>query len=815
MNNDKNNTADTSAKDKQDFSVFTMPLISLRGLVIFPKMVLHFDVGRDKSVTALHQAMNDNRMVMLATQKDIKSEDPSAENIYNVGVVAEIKQVVKTNNNVLRVVAEGVYRAKILDITEDDSHMSCIVEKFPLTPVRKHMEMRCTAHLRTVQELFEEYCELSPKMPREIISNVIFEDNYIEVAQYIAGNLPVPIEDKQRILAESSPIKRLAILAAILDKENELLTLEREIYDKVKEQIDKNQREYYLREQLKAISSELNDGESPMDEYYDYVDKITALKLPEESEEKLIKEASRITRMSYTSPESGVIRNYLDTCISMPWNKSTKDKIDIQKALALLDKEHYGMKKVKDRILELLAVRAMSPEIKGQIICLVGPPGVGKTSIAKSIAKAMGRNYTRMSLGGVRDESDIRGHRKTYIGAMPGRIVNSLRSAKSNNPLILLDEIDKLGSDFRGDPSSALLEVLDSEQNVAFVDHFVEIPFDLSNVLFIATANNLSSIPAPLLDRMEVIDVGSYTRDEKFNIAKNHLIPKQMKKHGVKASQLKFDKSAIYALIDFYTRESGVRKLEREIASLCRKSIKTIMSGEKSKVTLNASLVEDYLGAKKYRVDLLSAANLVGVVNGLAWTSVGGEMLPIEIAVLEGSGKIELTGNLGDVMKESARIAVSYVRSAHKKFGIDADFYKTKDIHIHAPEGAVPKDGPSAGVTITTALVSALTNTPARRDVAMTGEISLRGRVLPIGGLREKAMAAHRVGIQTIIIPKENEKDLEKVDEVIRESIKFVIASEIDTVLETALLYNPEVNKASHLDYSVDGDSLTTTYIKQ
>ncbi len=805
MSNDKKIIdIDIIDEPKEGFAVTSLPLISLRGLVIFPKMVLHFDVGRSKSVAALQKAMSENRLVMLSSQKDVKTDEPSGDNVYDIGVVAEIKQVVKTSNNVLRVVAEGIYRGKILTIDDGDDkeYISCNVISHPLTPVRKSMALKCEAHLRTVQELFEEYCELSPKMPREIISNVIFEDDYVQVAQYIAGNLPVPIEDKQKILAESSPIKRLAILAGILDKENELLSLEREIYDKVKEQIDKNQRDYYLREQIKAISAELNEGESPMEESQEYIEKIIKLNLSNEHTEKLVKEANRIAKMSTTSPEAGVVRNYLDNVLSLPWNESTQDKIDIEKAKNLLDKEHYGMDKVKERILELLAVRVMSPDIKGQIICLVGPPGVGKTSIAKSIAKSMGRKYSRMSLGGVRDESDIRGHRKTYIGAMPGRIINALKQAKSNNPLILLDEIDKLGSDFRGDPSSALLEVLDSEQNTAFVDHYIEIPFDLSDTLFIATANNLSTIPGPLLDRMEVIHLSSYTREEKFNIAKSHLIPKQLKKHGLKPAQFKFAKAGLYGLIDSYTKEAGVRTLEREIASCARKAVKEIVSENAQKITVDMDKLSQYMGPKKFREELISKKNEIGVVNGLAWTSVGGALLPVEIAVLEGTGKIELTGNLGNVMKESARIAVSYVRSTYEKFGIDKDFYKTKDIHIHAPEGEVPKDGPSAGINMTTALVSALNNTPVKRDVAMTGEVSLRGRVMAIGGLKEKTMAAYSAGVKTVIIPDDNVKDLYNVDKVVKDAITFISATDMNTVLDNALVFSPKIVKGSQIEYN-------------
>ena len=572
-----------------------------------------------------------------------------------------------------------------------------------------------------------------------------------------------------------------------MESENDILSLEKDIYDRVKESIDKNQREYYLREQMRVIQEELGESDNPVDEAQQYFEKIDQLALPDEAREKLYKEADRLMKLPSNSHEGGVIRGYLDTCLELPWNKSTKDKIDLQKAEKLLDKEHYGLQRVKERILEVLATRALAPDIKGQIICLVGPPGVGKTSIARSIAKAMGRKYVRISLGGVRDESDIRGHRKTYIGAMPGRIINAIKLAGSNNPLMLLDEVDKMGNDFRGDPSSAMLEVLDSEQNFAFRDHYIEIPFDLSEVFFIATANDLSTIPAPLLDRMDVIELPSYTREEKFQIAKRHLLAKQMKKHGLTAKTFRLADDAIYGLIDFYTRESGVRKLEREIGALCRKADREIVGKGASRVVITGASLYDYLGPKRFRPDEPAERDEIGLVNGLAWTSVGGEMLQVEVAVMEGSGKVELTGSLGDVMKESAKAAISYIRSRAQEYGIDPNFYKNKDIHIHLPEGAVPKDGPSAGVTLTTALVSALTGTPVRRDVAMTGEITLRGRVLAIGGLREKTMAAYRAGIKTVLIPKENLPDLYEVDPVVKEAIRFIPADHVETVLQTAL----------------------------
>lgn len=767
-----------------------MPMLVLRGLVLYPQMVLHFDVGREKSILALNSVMSTDRRIFLVAQKNIRDDEPKADSIYKVGVVAEVRQIIKSQGGTWRVLVEGVYRAKVTEVLTEEPYFEGTVLPFPLKTGRNLKSALCDALMRTVKDLFEEYCFLIPRMPKELVINALVSEDPIHLAEYIAGNMQMEVEDKQTILSQSDPLKRLEILARILEEENDILSLEADIQEKVKGQVDKNQREYYLREQMKAISSELGEDEL-QDEVDNYLSRIGKLKLDEETTEKLTKEADRLARLPGNSNEAGVIRGYLDTVLDLPWNKRTTDKIDIKKAQALLDKEHYGLKKVKERILELLSVRKLAPDIKGQIICLVGPPGVGKTSIARSIAKSMGRKYVRISLGGVRDESDVRGHRKTYIGAMPGRIMAAMKLAGSSNPLMLLDEVDKLGSDYRGDPSAALLEVLDSEQNHAFRDHYIEVPFDLSDVLFIATANTLSTIPGPLRDRMEVIELTSYTREEKFQIAKHHLLPKQMKRHGLTASKARVADDALYALIDNYTREAGVRSLEREVASLLRKSAKQIVAGESKKVVITDENITDYLGPRKMRPEQIQPYDEVGMVNGLAWTSVGGEMLQVEVAVLDGSGKIELTGSLGDVMKESARAAVSFIRAHWEAYGIEHDFYKTKDIHIHVPEGAVPKDGPSAGVTITTALVSALSDTPVHRDVAMTGEVTLRGRVLAIGGLKEKTMAAYRAGIKTVVIPKENEPDLAEIDEVVREHLRFVPAERIDTVIETALVKKP------------------------
>ena len=765
-----------------------MPMLALRGLVLFPNMVLHFDVGRPKSVLALNDVMTKNRKIFLVAQKDIRDDDPTAAQLFKVGVVAEVRQIVKTQNNSLRVMVEGLYRAKTVEVYKEEPFFKAVVEELPLRKPRILHTAMCDALMRTVKDLFEEYCYLSPKMPRELVTNVLMSDDPIYIAEYVAGNIPFHVEEKQKVLELSSPVRRLEYLAHLLESENEILALEHDIHEQVRDQIDKNQREYYLREQLKAISAELGESDNPIEEMENYASVITALGLPAEDEEKLLKETERLGKMPSNSHEAGVIRGYLDTVLSLPWNKMTKDKIDVPKARKLLDKEHYGMQKVKERILEVLAVRKLAPDIKGQILCLAGPPGVGKTSIARSIAKAMNRNYARMSLGGVRDESDIRGHRKTYIGSMPGRIINSIKQAGSKNPLILLDEVDKLGNDFRGDPSSALLEVLDSEQNFAFRDHFIEIPFDLSGVFFIATANDLSAIPGPLRDRMEIIELPSYTREEKFHIAKNHLLPKQMSRHGLKAAQCRLADDGIYAIIDGYTREAGVRTLERSLAAVCRKAAQRVVENGESKLKVTALNIADYLGPKKFHDDAMPKEDQVGVANGLAWTSVGGEMLQVEAAVMDGNGKSQSTGSLGDVMKESVAAAVTYIRSRTGEYGIDHDFYKTKDIHIHFPEGAVPKDGPSAGLTTCTALVSALSGIPVRHNLAMTGEITLRGRVLPIGGLREKSMAALKNGMKTVLIPEGNRADLAELDPAVISAIEFIPVSDMDTVLRHALV---------------------------
>lgn len=767
----------------------TMPCVALRDLVVYPKMVMHFDVARPRSLNALRRALDGDRYVFLTAQKNVFIPEPKQEDLYKIGTVAEIKQIIKTPDGLSRVLVEGVYRAKLVDMRIDPGDwIEADIKKLSNYTAEKLSAPELTAVQRTVKEKFEEYSRVVPRMPKELYTAVLGAQDPVSLCESIMFNITMSTEDKQQLLELGSAGQKLVYMIAVLMRETEVLGIEKEINEQVNEQIDKNQREYYLREQLKAIQSQLGEGDSPSDDGFDYLTKIADLKLSKEVTEKLVSEANKLMKMPSASQEAAVIRGYLDTVLELPWNKYTKDKTDIKKAAQQLDKDHYGLKKVKERILEVLAVRQLAPDVKGQIICLAGPPGVGKTSIGKSIAKALGRKYVRVSLGGVKDESDIRGHRKTYVGSMPGRIITAMKQAGTMNPLILLDEIDKMSNDFKGDPSSAMLEVLDSEQNKEFRDHFIEVPFDLSEVLFITTANNLDSIAPPLLDRMDVIELSSYTREEKFNIAKRHLIPKQLKANGLKSSNMKITDEAVYALIDGYTKEAGVRNLERLIASLCRKACKEIIEEDTKKVVFDVSNLEKYLGARKFIPDLHSETPQVGEVNGLAWTSVGGVMMPLEVLILDGKGNIELTGSLGDVMKESAKIAVSYARSVADKYNIDKDFYTKKDIHIHAPEGAVPKDGPSAGVTLITGLISALSGIPVRSDVAMTGEITLRGKVLPIGGLREKTMAAYKAGIKTVIIPKDNLPDLDEVDETVKANIEFVLAGHISDVLETALV---------------------------
>lgn len=760
--------------------------VAMRGLVAFPKMVMHFDVSRDKSVKAIERALKNGGKLFLVTQHEAYVESPKASDLYKVGVVADIKQVLRLPDNVMKVLVEGVYKANLIRLIEDGDALKAEVKRTPTYSRAKYDEVEAEALMRSIKDVFMRYSSFFPKMPKELVSSVMTQDTPVKLFETVTFNCNLNYRDKQTLLEETNIINKLSVLFACLSSEVEILELENLINEQTKNSIDKGQKEYYLREQMRVIQEQL--GEDEAEEAFGYINDIMALKMDEKSKEKLLKEADKLTKLPPSSQEAFVIKNYLDTVLDLPWGKYTKAKLSLDKAEGVLEKEHYGLKKVKERILEFLAVHILNPEIKGQIICLAGPPGIGKTSIAKSIAKAMGRKYARVSLGGVRDEADIRGHRKTYVGAMPGRIITALQQAGSANPLILFDEIDKLCSDIKGDPSSAMLEVLDSEQNNAFRDHFLEVPFDLSKAVFITTANNVSAIPKPLLDRMEVIELPSYTAEEKFHIAREHLVPKQMKEHGLKATQLKITDAALNDIIAYYTKEAGVRSLERSIASVCRKAARKIASGEAKRISVKNTDVESYLGIRKYLSDLSSKKDQVGMVNGLAWTSVGGVLMPLEVLVLKGSGKIEVTGSLGDVMKESAKLSVSYVRSVAEKYGINPEFHKENDIHIHAPEGAVPKDGPSAGVTMTTALVSALAEIPVRADVAMTGEITLHGKVLPIGGLREKTMAAYKAGIKTVVIPVDNKADLEEVDDVVKEAITFVYAEELTDVLDTALI---------------------------
>ncbi len=776
----------TIKSDKNIEEANILYTVAMRGLVAFPKMVMHFDVSRNKSMMAVEKALKADGKLFLVTQHEAYVENPKASDLYKVGVVAEIKQVLKLPDNVMKVLVEGSYKANLVRLIDDGEVLKAEVKRTPTYSRAKYDEVEAEALMRSVKDVFERYASFFPRMPKELLTSIMTQDSPLKLFETVTFNCNLNYRDKQTLLEETSVINKLSVLFACLTSEVEILELENLINEQTKNSIDKGQREFYLREQLRVIQEQL--GEDEGEEAFSYINDIMDLKLDEKNKEKLLKEADKLTKLPPSSQEAFVIKNYLDTVLDLPWGKYTKAKLSIDKAEAVLEKDHYGLKKVKERILEFLAVHILNPEIKGQIICLAGPPGIGKTSIAKSIAKAMGRKYARVSLGGVRDEADIRGHRKTYVGAMPGRIITALSQAGSANPLILFDEIDKLCSDIKGDPSSAMLEVLDSEQNNAFRDHFIEVPFDLSKAVFITTANNVSAIPAPLLDRMEVIELPSYTAEEKFHIAKEHLVPKQLKEHGLKASQLKISDDAINDIVQYYTKEAGVRTLERNIASLCRKVAKKVAAGEVKKVTIKAKDLTDYLGIHKYLNDLSSKKDQVGVVNGLAWTSVGGVLMPIEVLVMNGTGKIEVTGSLGEVMKESSRIAVSYVRSIADKYGINPDFYKEKDVHIHAPEGAVPKDGPSAGVTMTTALVSALSGLKARSDIAMTGEVTLHGKVLPIGGLREKTMAAYKAGIKNVIIPVANKPDLEEVDQVVKDAINFTYADDLTDVLDTALI---------------------------
>lgn len=768
--------------------IVSMPLVALRGLVIFPKETLHFDVGRKKSVAAVKAAMTSKKNVFLVAQKDIQKDDVTADDLYDVGTVCEIKQIVRMpGSDVFRVVVEGKYRAKFISMEAVKPYFIATVDRLDEITLPDMDSTEKTAMIRSLKDIYAHYATHCSSITTETDIEIIGCNELDELADTIIMNLPIEYQNKQTILSECDVAKRLQKLAALLMSETEIHKIENRINRKVQDQMEENQREYYLREQMKAISEELNGDDSPESEAEVFRKKIMEINLEKEDEEKLLAECDRFARLQSASTESAVSRTYLEEVLSLPWNTYTKDNLNIKKASAVLEKEHYGLKEVKERILELLAVRKLSPDIKGQIICLAGPPGVGKTSIAKSLAHAMNRKYERISLGGVKDEAEIRGHRRTYVGAMSGNIINALKRSKSMNPLILLDEIDKLSSDYKGDPSSALLEALDPEQNNSFKDHYIDVPVDLSRVLFVTTANDVSAIPAPLRDRMEIIEIYSYTFEEKFQIAKKHLVPKQLAQYGLKSSQVKIKDDALKFIIDGYTKEAGVRKLERTVAKVLRKQAVKFAEGYDGKITVNKSDLEEILGPAKYSESDLPKNDEIGVVNGLAWTSVGGEMLQIEAVAVEGSGKLELTGSLGDVMKESVRAAYSFIRSAADDYSIDSDFYKTKDIHIHFPEGAVPKDGPSAGIGIVCAMVSALSGASVKSSIAMTGEVTLTGRVLAIGGLKEKSMAAYKSGIKTVIIPEKNLPDIKKFDSVVLDAVEFVPVNNVREVLNLAL----------------------------
>ena len=775
-----------------------LPVLPLRGLTAFPNMIVHFDVGRMMSIRALEAAMKNGQTIFLTAQRELKTDTPTPSDLYQIGTICQIRQILRLPGDNIRVLVEGKTRAlahNFIAAEKDEDCMYAEVEELE-DYVYGVTERRAQALVRTAQERFSEYAQYASRLSPDVELTVAEGGDPGYLADYIAQNIPVDVAAKQEILEELGITRRLVMVIRMLGEETEVLKIENEIQDELKTQIDKNQKEYYLREQIKVIQTELGEQDVAA-EAESYRARVLDLKLPKECEDKLIREVDRFAKLSGSTAEQGVVRTYLDTVLDLPWNKKSEERHDLAEAQAILDRDHYGMEKVKERIMEFLAVKSLAPDLKGQVLCLVGPPGVGKTSIARSIAESLNRKYVRISLGGVRDEAEIRGHRRTYIGAMPGKIINAMISAKSSNPLMLLDEIDKLAGDFRGDPAAALLEALDPEQNTTFNDHFIDMPFDLSHVLFITTANDLSAIPGPLRDRMDVIELPSYTRVEKYNIARKHLVPKQLKACGL-AGKVTFSQSALYGIIDGYTREAGVRTLERTITSVLRKCARKIASGEAENVSVTGSSLEELLGPRFVKPDFLNRTNAIGIANGLAWTSIGGETLPIEVQVMDnGSGKITVTGSLGDVMKESAQLAITYVRVHAEEYGIDPERLKKCDLHIHAPEGAVPKDGPSAGVTLTTALVSCLSGIPVRGDVAMTGEITLHGNVLPIGGLREKSMAAYREGMKTVLIPKDNVPDLYEVDDEVKKNLTFLPMSDLAQVLNAALL-KPKSVSARH-----------------
>lgn len=773
-----------------EFDVYkTVPAIPLRGLVVYPGMTLHFDVGRKKSIKALNTAMENDQLIFLVAQTDPSIDDPTGDDVFGVGVVCEVRQMMKIPNSTnYRVIVKGIQRATLIDMFLDNGYFSATIENAHI--IKADYNEQNEAYVRLLKKEYEEYASMFKKISNDVVTAIIETESVGELCNIVCENSFFSYKDKQSILEEFDETECIKKLLLLIKKEITTLHLEAEIQEKLQKEVDKNQREYYLREEMKVISDELGEGENPAEEADEYRNKISSLKCDDKIKDKLYKECDKLMKMPSGSHEGTVIRTYLDKCLQIPFGKYSKDRINLKQSRSILDKDHFGLNDVKDRITEALAVLKRSSELAGQIICLAGPPGVGKTSIVKSLAKSMNREYVRIALGGVHDEAEIRGHRRTYIGAMAGRITEALISAKTMNPIILLDEIDKVGSDYKGDPASALLEALDPEQNSTFNDHYIDFPLDLSKVLFITTANDTSLISAPLYDRMEIIELSSYSPDEKFNIAKKHLVKKEILKHGLTPAQLKISDSALHKIIKSYTREAGVRGLEKQIAALCRKACMELESGKQC-LRINEKNLSKYLGTEKYDEDIIPSSNQIGVVNGLAWTQVGGTMLPIEVSALNGTGKIELTGNLGDVMKESAKIAVSFIRSQADKYFLDSDFYKTKDIHIHAPEGAIPKDGPSAGLAITTAILSELSGIPIKHNVAMTGEISLKGNALAIGGLKEKSMAAYKAGCDTIIIPKDNLKDLTKISDEVKNNVNFVSVSSFDEVAKVALEYMP------------------------
>ena len=779
-------TENLTVQEEDKEEILTMPCIPLRGLLVYPRTVLHFDVGREKSIRALEAAMNKDKILFVSSQKDENILIPTPDDYYKVGTVVKIKQMLKIQGDSVRVLVEGMYRASIKEITAEEPYISASVDRLESINMPED-SIEARAMTRVVLNSFNEYAQLATGVRTDIYDLSVIIDDPDALADSIAIQLDIDISKKQKILETLDVRERLTILNGIIFEENQILRLEKKLNEEVEENVKQNQKEYYLREQMKVIQNELGFGEDAVSEAKEWLDKLDELKLDPKTDEKVRKEINKFTKMVPSSAESGVIRNYVETILSLPWNKSSKTNSDIKKAEKVLDEDHYGLEKVKERILEYLAVIHLSKGMKGPIICLVGPPGVGKTSIARSIARATGREFVRMSLGGVRDEAEIRGHRRTYIGAIPGRVISAIKDAGANNPVFLFDEVDKIGSDFKGDPASALLEVLDPEQNKEFTDHFLEIPFDLSNVMFITTANTTETIPRPLLDRMEVIDVSGYTEEEKVKIAQKYLVPKQMKAHGLKKKNFAISEKALRDLINFYTRESGVRNLEREIGSLCRKVARKIVAKKAQSYRITPASLENYLGKHRFRYDVVENEREIGVTTGMAWTQVGGDTLFIEAALVPGAGKIELTGQLGDVMQESARTAITYIRSIADEYGIEEDFYKKYDLHVHVPEGAVPKDGPSAGVTMFTSVMSVLLNKPVRKDVAMTGEITLRGKVLPVGGIKEKVLAAHRAGIRTILLPAENKADIDDIPQSVRKQLKFVLLEKADETLKYVL----------------------------